>query len=167
MPGALIYFWYLNGGVLIQGAKKVGFTACQSGKLLLVCTSPTVFKVAQKKFYMSSTDCSSSVFEFPPPPQKKTTCPLDKFRTRFTSPIEKSTSPRLLDTTSFARCLLETGSLFTTGCLFLFWETTECSKQNFNIYWQRNDNSNCNCNSNKYTVNVQLMWGNFSLFLCR
>ena len=26
-----------------QGAKKVGFTACHSGKLLLVCTGPRVF----------------------------------------------------------------------------------------------------------------------------
>ena len=162
MPQALIFFWYLNGGVLIQGAKKVGFTACHSGQLLLVCTSPRVFKVAQKKFSWAALITVLLYLNFPP---KKTTCPSDKLRTGFTSPIEKSTSPGLSDTTSFARCLLETGSLFRTGRLFLFWETTECSKQNFNIYWQRNNNSNCN--SNKYMVNVQLMWGNFSLFLCR
>ena len=40
--------------------------------------------------------------------------------------------------------LFKTGHLFGTGCLFLFWETNKCSKQNFNIYFKRNNNRNCN-----------------------
>ena len=35
---------------------------------------------------------------------KKITCPLGKLKTEFTSPIAKSTSPRLLDTTFFPCC---------------------------------------------------------------
>ena len=55
-----------------QGAKKVGFTACHSGKLLLVCTSPRVFLTSPKNFLMSSTDYSSSVIWIS---QKHFTCP--------------------------------------------------------------------------------------------
>ena len=36
--------------MLYQGAKKVSFMACHSGKLLLVGTTPRVFKGAQKIF---------------------------------------------------------------------------------------------------------------------
>ena len=36
------------------------------------------------------------------------TCPSGKLKTEFTSPIAKSTSPGLSDTTSFARCYSET-----------------------------------------------------------
>lgn len=31
--------------------------------------------------------------------------------------------------------LYETGRMFGTGRLFLFWQTTECSKQNLNTVW--------------------------------
>ena len=36
---------------------------------------------------------------------KNITCPSGKLRTEFTSPIAKSTSPGLLDTAFFARCV--------------------------------------------------------------
>ena len=36
-------FIFSNQRNMIQGAKQVGFTACHSGKLLLVYTSPRVF----------------------------------------------------------------------------------------------------------------------------
>ena len=57
------------------------------------------------------------------------------------------------------------GHLFEKGRFFLFWETTECSKQNFNIFWKRNNKRSFS--NNKYTVNVQLTWGNFDRFLRR
>ena len=38
---------------------------------------------------------------------KNFTCPLSELRTEFTSPIEKSTSPGLSDTTFFARWVLQ------------------------------------------------------------
>ena len=65
----------------IQGAKKVIFTACHSGKLKLTFTSPNIILNSSKKFI----------------------CPSGKLITEFTSPIAKSTSPGLWDTTYFAR----------------------------------------------------------------
>ena len=50
---------------------------------------------------MTRIDYSSSVIWIPP---KKITCPSGKLETEFTGPIAKSTSPRLSDTTFFARC---------------------------------------------------------------
>ena len=41
---------YVLRNLVEQGAKKVSFMAWHLGKLLLVCTSPRVFKVAQKNF---------------------------------------------------------------------------------------------------------------------
>ena len=83
-----------------QGAKKVGFTACHSGKLLLVCTSPRVFQVARKKLFDEQHwlqfFCN---LNFP----KELHLPF-KLRTGFPSPVVKSTSPGLSDTTFFARC---------------------------------------------------------------
>ena len=37
--------------VLSQGAKKVSFTACHSGKLQLACTSPRVILISPKNFF--------------------------------------------------------------------------------------------------------------------
>ena len=68
-----------------QGAKKDSFMACHLGKLLLVCTSP-------KMFFTSSIDYSSSAIW------------ISQKRTEFISPIAKTTSPGLSDTTFFARC---------------------------------------------------------------
>ena len=51
----------LRGFSLLQGAKKVCFTACHWGKLLLVCSSPRVFLSSPKMFFISSIDYSSSV----------------------------------------------------------------------------------------------------------
>ena len=44
-----------------QGAKKVSFTACHSGKLLLVATSLRVFLTSPEMFFKSSIDYISSV----------------------------------------------------------------------------------------------------------
>ena len=53
----------------------------------------------------------------------------------------------------------ETGRLISTGRLFLRWETTDLSKQNFNnTFIKRGNNRNCNSNNKKYIVNVQLKW---------
>ena len=73
-----------------HGAKKVSFTACHLGKLLLLCTSPRVFLTSPKCFVISSIDYSSSVISI----SQKTSLSL-LARTEFTSLIAKSTSPRL------------------------------------------------------------------------
>ena len=91
-----------NWVVTLQGAKKVIFKACHSGKLKLACTSPNVIStIATKTFWWAELiaqffcNLNSS---------KTSTCPLGKLRTKFASPIAKSTSPRLLATTFFACC---------------------------------------------------------------
>ena len=80
-----------------HGAKKVSFTACHLGKLLLVCTNPRVFLTNPKDFVISNIDYSSSVISI----SQKTSLAL-LARTEFTSLIAKSTSPRLTDVTFFA-----------------------------------------------------------------
>ena len=52
-------------------------------------------------------------------PQKNSTCRSAKLRTKITSPIAKSTSPGLSDTTFFARCIQKYFRLIslTTWCL--------------------------------------------------
>ena len=88
-----------------QGAKKIIFTARHSGKLKLAFTSPDIinFGLAPKAFWWAElisqfflySNCSKNI-----------ACPLGKLKTEFTSPIAKSTSPRLSDTTFFARCYI-------------------------------------------------------------
>ena len=83
-----------------QGAKKIIFTACHSGKLKLAFTSPDVISISPKTFwwaeFISQFFCYSHF-------SKNITCPSGKLRTEFTSPMAKSTSPGLLDITFFAR----------------------------------------------------------------
>ena len=76
-----------------QGAKKIIFPACHSGKLKLAFTIPDIISTSRKTFLFF---CYSSS------PQN-ITCPLGKLKTKFTGPITKSTSPGLSDTTFFAR----------------------------------------------------------------
>ena len=82
-----------------QGAKKVIFTACHSGKLKLAFTSPNIISTSLKSVLMrrliSQFFCNFNS-------SKNFTCPSGKSRTAFTSPIAKSTSPGLSDTTFFA-----------------------------------------------------------------
>ena len=61
---------------------------------------------------------------------KNITCPLGKLKTEFTSLIAKSTSPRLWDTTFFARCLYSfVFSYFRlTVSLYFFSELVDCDK---------------------------------------
>ena len=40
----------------VQGAKKIIFTACHSGKLQLAFTSPNITTTSPKSFLMSRTD---------------------------------------------------------------------------------------------------------------
>ena len=89
------------GSIATQGAKKVIFTACHSGKLKPTFTSPNIISTSPKNVLMSRwflqffCNLISS---------KNFTCPWAKLITEFTSPIAKSTSPGLSDTTFFARC---------------------------------------------------------------
>ena len=80
-------------GLIFQGAKKIIFTACHSGKLKLVLTSHDVISTSPKNFLFFCYSNSS----------ENITCPSGKLSTEFTSPIAKSTSPGLSDTTFFAR----------------------------------------------------------------
>ena len=59
-----------------------------------------------------------------------TACPSGKLKTEFTSPIAKSTSPRLWDTTFFACCLyFFVFSYFRlTVSLYFFSELVDCDK---------------------------------------
>ena len=59
------------------------------------------FQLAPKPFLISRIDYNPSVIWIS---QKNSTCPSGKLRTKITSPIAKSTSSGLLDTTFFARC---------------------------------------------------------------
>ena len=88
----------------LQGAKKVGFTARHSGKLWLVFTCPKFISTSPKNFLISRIDYTLPSVIWTP--QKNFTSPSGKLRTEFTSPIAKSTSPGLSDTTFFARCTL-------------------------------------------------------------
>ena len=74
-----------------QGAKKIIFTAYLSGKLKLAFTSPDVISKLISQFLCYSNS------------SKNITCQSGKLKTEFTSPIAKSTSPGLSDTTLFAR----------------------------------------------------------------
>ena len=82
-------------GLVFQGAKKIIFTACHSGKLKLAFTSPDVISTSPKNFLFFCYSNSS----------ENITCPSGKLSTEFTSRIAKSTSPGLSDTTFFARCI--------------------------------------------------------------
>ena len=85
----------------MQGAKKIIFTACHSGKLKRAFTSPEVISTSPKSFLTSIIEFTVLLLiEF----LKNINCPSGKLKTEFTSPIAKSTSPELLDTTFFARC---------------------------------------------------------------
>ena len=89
-----------------QDAKKIIFTACHSGMLKLAFTSPGVISTSPKTFLTSRIDFTVLLIRIP---QKGSA---------FTSPIAKSTSPGLLDTTFFARCSkVSSGKPFTCGML--------------------------------------------------
>ena len=69
-----------------QGAKKIIFTACHSGKLKLAFASPDDISTSSKNFLTSRIDFTVLLlFEFL----------IGQVKTEFTSPIAKSTSPRL------------------------------------------------------------------------
>ena len=76
--------------ISLQGALKVSFTGCHSGKQQLTCTSPKTIWTCQKKFFAEQDwlqfFCN---LNFP----KNLTCPLGKH----------PQAPELSDTTFFAR----------------------------------------------------------------
>ena len=86
-----------------QGAKKIIFTACLSGKLKSFLAQ-TSFSNSPKPFWwaelISQFFCYSNS-------SKNITCPSGKLKTEFTCPIAKSTSPGLSDTTFFACCIFD------------------------------------------------------------
>ena len=70
-----------------------------------ILLAQTSFQLSPKAFWRA--ELISQFFCFSKS-SKKITCPSGKLKTEFTSPIAKSTSPRLLDTTFFARCKILT-----------------------------------------------------------
>ena len=88
---------------MYQGAKKVSFTACHSGKLSLACTSPQVISISPQTLFDQQDWLQSFCnLNFP----KKQHLPSGKLRTKISSSlIAYSTSPGLLDVTFFARCV--------------------------------------------------------------
>ena len=85
-----------------QGAKKVIFTAWHLGKLKLTYfTSPNIISASPKNIFMSAL---LSQFFCNLNSSKNFICLSGKLITEFTNPIAKCTSPRLSDTTFFARC---------------------------------------------------------------
>ena len=99
---SIVTLWDVSHVLFIreQGAKKVIFTACHSGKLNLTFTSPNIISTSTKNVLMSRL---ISQFSCILNSSKNFTCPSGKLITEFTSPIAKSTSPGLSDTTFFAR----------------------------------------------------------------
>ena len=91
--------------IIVQGAKKIIFTACHLGKLKLAFTSPDVISTSPKSFLTSRIDFTVLLlFKFL---KKHHSSPSNKLITEFTSPIKKYTSPGLFDTTFFASCLVK------------------------------------------------------------
>ena len=86
-----------------QGAKKIIFTAYHSGKLKLAfILAQTSFQLAPKAFWWAEL---ISQFFYYLNSSKNITCLLGKLKKEFTSPIAKSTSPWLSDTSFFAHWL--------------------------------------------------------------
>ena len=86
-----------------QGVKQVIFNACHSGKLELEYTSPNVISTSPKNILMSRIHFTVLLqFEF----LKKLHLPIGQVKNKilFTSPIAKSISPALSDSTFFAFC---------------------------------------------------------------
>ena len=81
-----------------QGAKKIIFIACHSGKLTKYITHMS-FQLAPKAFWW--TELISQFFCYSNS-SKNITCLTGKLKTELTSPITKSTSPGLLNTAFFA-----------------------------------------------------------------
>ena len=75
----------------------------RSSKWQPTFTSPGVILISQEKSFEEQGEfqffCNVNFL-------KKIVCLSGKLRTKFTSPIAKSTSPRLLDMTFFAHCIL-------------------------------------------------------------
>ena len=96
------YFYWCN--FVVQGGKKIIFTAYYFGKLKLTFTSPDVISTSPKNFLTSRIDFTVLLFEF----LKKRHMPVGQVltfkKTEFTSLIANSSSRRLLETTFFARC---------------------------------------------------------------
>ena len=99
-----------------EGAKKVIFTACYLSKLKLAFTSPNVISTSPQNFWWA--ELISQFFSESWILQNTSLAPLCKLRTEFTSAVAKSTSPRLSDTTCFARCFPQFMEQFSSLIIF-------------------------------------------------
>ena len=113
-----------------QGAKKVIFTACQSCKLKPAFTYPNVISAFWWAELTSHFFCKLNS-------SKYFTCPSGKLRTEFTSPIAKSTSPGLSNTTFFVHCTCILGAWLPRGVsTYLFTQMPELLVQNSTFQMQ-------------------------------
>ena len=71
--------------VSFQGAKKVRFTACHSGKLYLACTSPKVISTSPKKIWWAGLITVLLLFKF----LKKYHLPVGQVKNRIYYPNSK------------------------------------------------------------------------------
>ena len=122
---------------IIQGAKKVNFTACHSSKLSLQLAyiSPKVISAGSSYLLMSKIDNSVLLyFES----LKKLHLLIRQGKKKFASPIAKSTSPRLSDTSFFARCHTNFCFQFCwepvwlwsiSGAKYFLWHTPNCKSE--------------------------------------
>ena len=105
------YFKTLTGfqivlrGYMYAGCKENHFHSLPSGQAeasIFILLAQTSFQLAPKTFWWAEF---ISQFFYYWNFSKNITCLSGKLRTEFTSPIAKSTSPGLLDTAFFARCV--------------------------------------------------------------
>ena len=82
--------WYAHIQPFQQGAKKIIFTACHSGKLKLAFTSPDVISTSPKSFSSSRIDFTLLLlFEF----LKEHHLPVGQVKNRFHQPDSKIHQP--------------------------------------------------------------------------
>ena len=101
----------------VQGAKKVIFTACHSGKLKLTFTSPNVISTSPKNVLMSRL---ISQFFCNLNSSKKFTCQSGKLITEFTSLIAKSTSTGAIG--HYFLCMMESYNKMLIDWVRLGWK---------------------------------------------
>ena len=90
----------LHVSILTQGARKSVLQPVIGASFSYHVLALKSFQLAPKPFLISRIDYNPSVIWISP---QNSTFPSCKLKTKITSPIAKSTSPRLLETTFFAR----------------------------------------------------------------
>ena len=112
----------------VQGAKKIIFTACLSGKLKLSFTSPDVISSSSKSFLTSRIDFTVFCYSNS---SKNITCPSGKLKTEFTSPKRQQNAPEPWAIGHYFLCTLKQ----IWNCKEYLKATTNFSKNILNRNW--------------------------------